>query len=129
MDALGWALLVLSLACFCLSVMMTIYGHFLRASSKSRGDAGEGPRLTMVETAVEGAELRVLDAAELTEDERRLYDLIEAAGGEILQMNLVSSGGFSKSKVTRLLDKLERRGLIKRERHGMTNKVKLAEER
>ncbi len=40
-------------------------------------------------------------------------------------MTLVSSGEFSKSKVTRLLDRLESRGLVIRERKGMTNRIKL----
>ncbi len=40
-------------------------------------------------------------------------------------MKLVASGEFSKSKVTRLLDRLESRGLIVRERSGMTNRVRL----
>jgi hypothetical protein len=58
-------------------------------------------------------------------DELRLYEMIAEAGGEILQMQVVSSKVFSKAKVTRLLDKLEKRGLVVRERHGMTNRIRL----
>ncbi len=61
----------------------------------------------------------------LDEDERRLYLQIREAGGAALQRDLVASGAFSKAKVTRLLDKLERRGLVVRERYGATNRVKL----
>jgi hypothetical protein len=61
----------------------------------------------------------------LDEDERRLYLQIREAGGTALQRDLVASGAFSKAKVTRLLDKLERRGLVVRERYGATNRVKL----
>jgi uncharacterized membrane protein len=41
----------------------------------------------------------------------------------ILQRELISKTGFSEPKVSRLLDKLERRGLIIRQRDGMGNRV------
>lgn len=68
----------------------------------------------------EAAVVRVLE-----EDERRLYTLIRERGGEMLQRDIVSLNAFSKAKVTRLLDKLERKGLVTRERYGATNKVRL----
>lgn len=61
----------------------------------------------------------------LGEDERRLYVLIREKGGEMLQSEIVASGSFSKAKVTRLLDKLENKDIVVRERHGMTNRIRL----
>lgn len=61
----------------------------------------------------------------LSEDEQRLYRIIADGGGVVLQMHVVSSGIFSKAKVTRLLDKLEKRELVVRERHGMTNRIRI----
>jgi uncharacterized membrane protein len=61
----------------------------------------------------------------LSADELRLYEIIRDAGGELLQMHVVSAKIFSKAKVTRLLDKLEKRGLVVRERHGMTNRIRI----
>ncbi len=61
----------------------------------------------------------------LEEDERRMYLEIREHGGEMLQRDLVALGTFSKAKVTRVLDKLETKGLVVRERHGMTNRVRL----
>jgi uncharacterized membrane protein len=61
----------------------------------------------------------------LDEDEKRLYTLIRERGGEMLQKDIVASGSFSKAKVTRLLDKLESKEIVSRERHGMTNKIRL----
>lgn len=61
----------------------------------------------------------------LDEDERRMYLEIREHGGEMLQRDLVALGTFSKAKVTRVLDKLETKGLVVRERHGMTNRVRL----
>jgi len=55
-------------------------------------------------------------------DEKVLFQHI-FDGGTILQRDLVSKTGFSEPKVSRLLDKLERRGLIIRQRDGMGNKV------
>lgn len=78
------------------------------------GDAAQVERLQ------EAAVVKALD-----EDERRLYLQVREAGGTALQRDLVASGTFSKAKVTRLLDKLERRGLVVRERYGATNRVKL----
>ncbi len=63
----------------------------------------------------------------LAGDERALYRRIVAAGGDILQKDLVGAGLFSGPKVTRLLDRLEAKGLIARERHGMTNRIRLSE--
>jgi len=59
-------------------------------------------------------------------DERRLFMRIQERGGVVLQKDLVtSSAEFSKAKVTRLLDKLERKGLVARERAGMTNRIRI----
>lgn len=60
---------------------------------------------------------------EMKPEERRLYDLINEAEGAIFQAELVEKTGFSKVKVSRILDKMEGRGLIERKRRGMTNMV------
>ncbi len=61
----------------------------------------------------------------LNEDERRMYLEIRDHGGAMLQRDLVALGIFSKAKVTRVLDKLEAKGVVVREAHGMTNRVRL----
>ncbi|MBI4416355.1 MAG: hypothetical protein HY557_05175 [Euryarchaeota archaeon] len=63
----------------------------------------------------------------LTGDERKLYRRIVEAGGVVLQKDLVGAGLFSGSKVSRVLDRLEGKGLIQRERHGMTNRIRLSD--
>ena len=60
----------------------------------------------------------------LTGGEKEMYQIIYNAKGEILQKDIVIHN-FSRAKVTRLLDNLEKRGLIERKRYGMTNKVVL----
>lgn len=58
-------------------------------------------------------------------DDRRVFRKIVDAGGEILQKDIVASVPFSKAKVSRIVDKLQRKGLVTKERFGFTNKIKL----
>ncbi len=59
----------------------------------------------------------------LKPEERVLYNLINQADGAIFQAELVEKSGFTKVKITRILDRLEGRGVIERRRRGMTNIV------
>lgn len=70
------------------------------------------------------ASLRLLD-----EDERRVLELVRARGGDVPQGDLVPLSGYSKAKVSRVLDRLEGKGLVVRLRRGMTNQVVLAPEK
>ena len=54
-----------------------------------------------------------------------MYLELREHGGEMYQRDLVGLGTFSKAKVTRVLDRLEAKGLVVRERHGMTNRVRI----
>ena len=58
----------------------------------------------------------------LEPDDKKLLDLVSAQGA-IFQSELVEKSGLNKVKVTRILDKLEARGLVERKRRGMTNVV------
>ncbi len=62
--------------------------------------------------------LRLLDG-----DKRQVFNEIIEANGEILQSDLHTQTGFSKAKITRILDYLELKGLIVRKSYGMTNKI------
>ena len=62
--------------------------------------------------------LRLLDG-----DKRKVFAEILEANGEILQSDLHTQTGFSKAKITRVLDYLELKGLIIRKSYGMTNKI------
>ena len=56
-------------------------------------------------------------------DDRMVLESVIESQGTIFQSDLVSKLGLSKVKVTRILDRLEGRGLIERKRRGMTNVV------
>lgn len=58
-------------------------------------------------------------------DEKVIVRIIIDDGGTIFQSQLVEKSGFSKSKVSLILDKLEARGILERKRRGMTNVVVL----
>jgi len=62
--------------------------------------------------------LRLLDG-----DKRKVFAEIVEANGETLQSDLHTQTGFSKAKITRVLDYLELKGLIIRKSYGMTNKI------
>ncbi|HEX9907400.1 MAG TPA: hypothetical protein VGB78_02900 [Thermoplasmata archaeon] len=64
----------------------------------------------------------------LTGDERIMFKAIIDSGGEALQKDLILRTKMSNAKVSRLLDKLEQKGVMTKERYGATNKVKIKPE-
>jgi uncharacterized membrane protein len=61
--------------------------------------------------------------SEMADDEKLVLEKIIEAQGTIFQSDLVEKSGFTKVKVTRILDKLEGKAVIERKRRGMTNVV------
>ncbi|MCL4362376.1 hypothetical protein M1585_02765 [Candidatus Parvarchaeota archaeon] len=59
----------------------------------------------------------------LSADEKTMWSLINKNNGTTLQSKLIVESGFSKVKTTRVLNKLEARGLIERRRIGMSNVI------
>jgi uncharacterized membrane protein len=59
----------------------------------------------------------------LSSDERTVLEKIIDAEGSIFQSELIEKTKFSKAKVTRILDKLEGKGLVERRRRGMSNVI------
>lgn len=57
-------------------------------------------------------------------EEKKVYDYL-IAKGDIMQRDLVYELKFSKAKVSRILDKLESKNLIKKYSYGFSNKIKL----
>ncbi|MCX6814967.1 MAG: hypothetical protein NTY20_04950 [Candidatus Aenigmarchaeota archaeon] len=60
---------------------------------------------------------------ELDEDEKKVYELISSSDGVVFQSDIVEKTGFPKVKITRILDRMEHRGLVERRRRGMSNIV------
>lgn len=58
-------------------------------------------------------------------DEKAIVTLIIAEGGTIFQTQLVEKSGYSKTKVSLVLNRLEARNVVERRRHGMSNVIVL----
>ncbi len=65
------------------------------------------------------------DKKGLKEEEKTVLDKIIEAEGTIFQSDIVEKTNFPKAKITRILDRLEGKGIIERKRRGMTNVVVL----
>lgn len=59
----------------------------------------------------------------LKKDEKKIFDTIIKNGSGINQKIIVRDSGYSKAKVSKVLNSLRERGLIKLERIGRSNKV------
>lgn len=72
----------------------------------------------------------VLDSRKIEEtlknlegDEKTVYEILSSENGMMFQSKLVERTGFTKVKVSRVLDSMEAKGLLERKRRGMTNVV------
>jgi hypothetical protein len=65
----------------------------------------------------------------LDEFERKVFDAIKEAGGEVNQKRVVQATNLSKAKVSRVVKSLAERGLIEIERFGRTNKLKIVKKK
>jgi len=64
----------------------------------------------------------------LTEDERKLLELVLHSGGEVRQDKLRRELDFSKSKLSALVNNLERKRAITKTRYHKTNILKVSKE-
>jgi uncharacterized membrane protein len=65
-----------------------------------------------------------IDTSELRKEDKDALKLIQE-NKTIFQADLIEKLGFGKAKVSRILDRLEGKGIIERKRRGMTNVVVL----
>jgi len=63
----------------------------------------------------------------LAEDERVVVDLLLSFDGIMAQAAIAEATGFTSSKVSRLLSRMEERSLVERVRDGMGKRVRLLE--
>ena len=61
----------------------------------------------------------------MEEDEKKVFALLSENNGSMYQSDLIKQTGFSKVKITRVLDKMATKEIIDRQRRGMTNIVVL----
>lgn len=70
-------------------------------------------------------ELKEVDTSKFSDEEKKIYGIIKGKDGSAYQSDLMKETGFSKVKVTRVLDKLESMDVLERKRRGMTNIIVL----
>ncbi len=102
---------------FTLSGLLIVFGSYILLSG--RGEKKAKARRDRHAESV----LKTLDT-----DDRKLYSIIKESDGVMFQSELVEKTGFPKVKVTRILDRLEGRGLLERRRRGMSNIIVLKHE-
>ena len=66
-----------------------------------------------------------IDISAFDEDEKKIYELVSAKEGSAYQSDLIKELNISKVRMSRILDRLEGKGIIERKRRGMTNVVVL----
>lgn len=71
----------------------------------------------------EGKKPKKKEDLKLNKDEEKIYDLLVAKENSMYQSDLVKETKLTKVKITRILDKMEAKKIIKRQRRGMTNIV------
>ncbi len=83
------------------------------------------PKEALESAAEPKKDFKPVDMSRLDEEETRVYELIKSKGGSAYQGDLIRETGFSKVKTTRILDRLELKGVLERKRRGMTNIIVL----
>ena len=138
-EAFAWVILVASVVFFAaaLLVLGRARGVANGPSNASPSALGTGPTGVLrdemkpvIVPASPASDPIVIgkNVGRLSAEERNLFSEIQRRGGSAYQKDLVALGTFSRAKVTRLLDKLEAKGLVVRERHGMTNRIRITDE-
>ncbi len=101
---------------FALGVYLTI------ASKKANAEHSHEHSKAHMEEDVSREEIEKRHSL-LNEEEKKVIALLKEADGTMFQSDLVDKSGFTKVKVTRILDVLEGKRLVERKRRGMTNVV------
>jgi len=90
-------------------------GAFMMISDKGGQPKGKG--------AAAELQLPTEVMEKLDSEEKAVYDALKGGSGSAYQSDLIKTTGYSKVKMTRVLDKMESKGIIERKRRGMTNIV------
>lgn len=78
----------------------------------------------IVKKIKEKAPKKNFDLSGLRKEDKQVFEIVRDSE-TIFQADLIEKIGFGKAKVSRILDRLENKGLIERKRRGMTNVVVL----
>ncbi len=76
-------------------------------------------------TVEKSEEYKKIDESKLSEEEKQVIGFLKEKEGSAYQSDLIKETGHSKVKITRVLDKLEGKGILEKKRRGMTNIIVL----
>jgi uncharacterized membrane protein len=71
------------------------------------------------------ARAKRIDMSKLDADEKRVVGILKRESGAFFQKSVMDEIGVGKVKMTRLVDKLEAKGIVERKRRGMNNIIVL----
>jgi len=103
-----------SVVAFVFVIAIGIFGLFLTITAKQTEKITHQQKIKLSETI-----------KTLQDDEKNILKLINESEGFILQGDLIEKTGYSKVKVSRILDRLEAKNLVERRRRGMSNIILL----
>ncbi len=109
----SWLIMV----AFGVSITVFLVGLYLGFLEKSPDDTAD----TVV--SIPAPLATPVDLTALDPESKQIMELIQTKQGSVFQSELARQTGFSKVKVTRILDKLEQDHFIERKRRGMANLV------
>jgi uncharacterized membrane protein len=75
----------------------------------------------VVKTVIKKAQKKKIDLTGLDGEERKVVGILKREKGAFFQKSVMEELGCGKVKMTRLVDKLEAKGLVERKRRGMNN--------
>ncbi len=81
----------------------------------------------IVKKVKEKKEVKKVDLTGFRPEDKQVYELVKSEG-TVFQASIMEKTGFVKAKVSRIIDRLEGKGLVERKRRGMTNVIVLKEE-
>jgi len=80
----------------------------------------------VIKTIEKKKQSKPIDTSNLTKEEKLVLNLI-IKDKTIFQADIIDKTSFNKAKITRIIDRLEGKGLVERKRRGMTNIIVLKE--
>jgi uncharacterized membrane protein len=107
-----------------LLAILAIVGYIVYQSHWKKQDIVEEKAESSMEVSKPAhQERKKIDVSSLDSDEKKVIAIIQEQDGSTFQSEIIKQTNYSKVKISRVLDKLEQKGMIERKRRGMTNLV------
>lgn len=81
--------------------------------------------LSFVPKPVSKKSFKEINLSSLDSDSLKVYNFLKSKNGAVFQSDLINETGYSKVKISRILDKMEMDEVVERKRRGMANLIVL----